>query len=328
MKANRNPKLIRSLAAVVGGFALFTGTLRAAPFLYSPGDLVLAVRQSGNAYDYVVNLGKATNYNNLPSDTTIAVGNFSVAQLNAAFPGLNELKWSVAAANRPPQDSNYPIQTLWVTGPRLDASVQSPVWLRKGQFTQATAGAQIDAIGNNAASSSSSQAAGPTNTVTGVVIPVSTDYTLGPAVGDSGNYVGTFQGNVETLTPADFDGDPGNVSRADLYELQPATSTLGLPGRYLGYFELKPDGSLTFNTSAPLPPRPTITNITRTGDVTTVSFTTVSGATYRLRSANAAGLTTGVSTWTTGASISGTGSVLSLSDTNTADIRFFAVDAQ
>jgi hypothetical protein len=328
MKANRNPKLIRSLAAVVGGFALFTGTLRAAPFLYSPGDLVLAVRQSGNAYDYVVNLGKATNYNALPQGTNFVVSNFSVAQLNAAFPSVNELKWSVAAANRPPLDPNYPIQTLWLAAPRLDASLQSAPWLRKGQFTQATAGAQIDAVGNNAASSSSSQSTGLTNTITGVVIPVSTDYTLGPVIGDSGNYVGTFQGNVETLTPTDFDGDPANVSRADLYELQPATSTLGLPGRYLGYFELKPDGTLTFSTSAPLPPRPTITNVTRTGNVTTVSFTTVSGATYRLRASDAAGLTSAVSSWSTGDSISGNGSVLSLSDTNTADIRFFAVDAQ
>ena len=328
MKSNRNPKLTRRLAAAVGGFALFTGTLRAAPFLYSPGELVLAVRQSGNAYDYVVNLGKATNYNHLPSGTNFVVSNFSVAQLNAAFPGVNELKWSVAAANRPPQDANYPAETLWLTAPRLDAGVQSAPWLRKGQFTQATAGAQIDAVGNNATSSSSSQSAGTTNTVTGVVIPVNTDYALSSVIGDSGNYVGTFQGNVETLTATDFDGDPANVSRADLYELQPATSTLGLPGRYLGYFELKPDGTLTFNTSSPLPPRPTITSITRAGDVTTVSFTTVSGATYRLRSTDAAGLTSAVTTWTTGASTSGTGSVLSLSDTNSADVRFFAVDAQ
>jgi hypothetical protein len=39
-------------------------------------------------------------------------------------------------------------------------------------------------------------------------------------------------------------------------------------------------------------------------------------------------LTASVSTWSIGSSTAGTGSVLSLSDTNTADIRFFAVDAQ
>jgi hypothetical protein len=328
MKINQNPKLIRSLAAVVGGFALFTGALQAAPFLYSPGDLTLAVRKTGNAYDFVVNLGKATNYNTLPAGTTFTVANLSAAQLSAAFPDLNDLQWSVAAANRPPLDANYPVQTLWVTRPRAVASTQSPAWLRKGQFTQATAGAQIDAIGVNTATYSSGATSNANNTATGVVIPVNTDYKLAPVLGDDGNYVGTFQGKVEAVTASDFDGDGANVSRADLYELQPATSTLGLTGRYLGYFELKPNGVLTFNNPATAPTRSTITNITRAGDVTTVSFTTVSGATYRLRATDAAGVSTSVSTWTTGASISGTGAVLSLSDTNTADIRFFAVDAQ
>ncbi|HEX5223172.1 MAG TPA: hypothetical protein VFZ59_26675 [Verrucomicrobiae bacterium] len=328
MKLNRNPKRIRRLAAVLGGFALFTGTLPAAPFLYSSGDLTLAVRKSGNAFDYVVNLGKATNYNNLPGSVTFTVTNLSATQLGSAFPDLNDLQWSVAAANRPPDDPNYPVQTLWVTRPRAVADTQSPPWVRKGQFTQATAGAQIDAVGVNSATYSSGATSNVDNTVTGVVIPVSTDYKLAPVIGDDGNYVGTFQGKVEAVTPSDFDGDPGNVSRADLYELEPATSTLGLPGRYLGYFELKPNGVLTFNSASTLPARPTITGITRVGNVTTVSFTTVTGVNYRLRATDAAGLSTPVATWSIGSSVVGTGSVLSLTDTSTADLRFFAVDAQ
>ena len=63
------------------------------------------------------------------------------------------------------------------------------------------------------------------------------------------------------------------------------------PGRYLGFFEFKPDGTLTFNTTAPLPAQPSITSVVRNGDVTTVSFTTVSGLTYRLRHTDTAGLT-------------------------------------
>jgi len=307
---------------------MFTGTLPAAPFLYSPGDLTLAVRKTGNAYDYVVNIGKATNYNNLPGGVTFTVTNLSATQLGNAFPDLNDLQWSVAAANRPPADGNYPTQTLWVTRPRAEVSTQSVPWLRKGQFTQATAGAQIDAIGVNSATYSSGATSNVDNTISGVVIPVSTDYKLAPVIGDDGNYVGLFQGRVETLTASDFDSSPANVSRADLYELQPATSTLGLPGRYLGYFELKPNGALTFSTASASPARPTITGITRTGNVTTVSFTTVNGANYRLRATDATGLSTPVSTWAIGSSVVGTGSVVSLSDTSTAAIRFFAVDAQ
>jgi hypothetical protein len=330
MKANRNLKLSRRLAAVVGGFAWFSGTLQAAPFLYSSGDLVLAFRQTGSANDYAVNLGKATNYSNLPVGTTFTVTNLSASQLGSAFPSVNELNWSVAAAIRSAGNPNYPIQTLWVARPRLDAGVQSAPWLRKGTSTQGTAGAQIDAVGARAANGSSFLSAGANNTGTGVVIPVNTDFNLGQVLGSFGNYDNTFQGNVENLTAADFDGDPGNVSRSDLYELLPGNSTLNLPGRYLGYFELKPNGTLKFTvpSATATPPAPNITSVTRNGDVTTVSFTTVAGATYRLRTTNAAGLTTPVSTWAVGDSIAGTGGVLSLTDTNTAGIRFFRVAAE
>lgn len=325
MKINQNPKLLRNLLAVVGGFALFTGTAAAAPFLYTSGDLTLTFRQSGNADDYVVNIGKATNYNNVPQGTSFAVTNLSLSQLSSAFPSYNGLKWAVQAANRPDAlDPNYPVQTLWISRRRLDPNVQSTPWQRRGQSTQGINGSQIDAIGKNAAWASSTLPVSPNNTETGVVIPVSHSPNIGSALGVSGNYDGNFQGSVETITPDDFIESPDNVSRADLYELLPGSGD----GRYLGYFEFKPDGTLTFNNPALLPPTPTITNISREGDVTTVSFTTAPGYTYRLRTTDAAGLATPVSTWAVGDSIAGTGAVQSLSDTNTAAIRFFAVDAQ
>lgn len=181
-------------------------------------------------------------------------------------------------------------------------------------------------MGYNAGQANSILPGGPNNTATGVVIPVNHNFNISQVIGVSGNYAGNFQGNVENLTPADFADDPQNLSRSDLYELLPGSGDL--PGRYLGYFELKPDATLTFTAASTAPPAPTVTSIVRNGDVTTISFTTVAGATYRLRSTNAAGLTTPVSTWAVGSTIGGTGSVLSLTDTNTADIRFFAVDAQ
>jgi hypothetical protein len=330
MKIPRTLQIIRGLTARVGGYALFTGALQAAPFLYAPGDLVLAFRQTGNASDYVVNIGKATNFSALPSDTTLVISNLSVAQLNSAFPSLNGLQWSVAAANRPPLVPGFALQAIWAVAPRLDANLQSAPWLRKGQFVQGTAAGQIDAVGFNAVSASGSQTAGPDNTATGVVIPVSSQFALAPVIGDAGNYVGTFQGNVESLTVEDFDGDSGNVSRSDLYELVPGTSaggTLNTSGRYLGYFELKPDGSLTFKTGSSPPPAPLITGIGRTNNITTVSFTAVGTANYRLRAVNTLG--TPVSSWpVVSGPVSGTGAILSLQDTNAASSRFFAVDAQ
>ena len=319
---------IRSLAAVVGGVALFTGSLQAEPFLYSPGDLVLAVRKSGSASDLVVNIGKATNYNHLPQGTTIVVSNLVVGQLSAAFANRNSLSWSVAAANRPPLVPGYPLQTIWVTAPRLDPNTPSAPWLRKGTYVQGSSAGQINAVGANAFASSGSQSSNANNTAVGVVIPVSSDYGLKPVIGDGGNYNNTFQGIVEATTTNNFASNSNNISRSDLYELIPGSFDTDTPGRYLGYFEFKPDGTLTFNTTAPPPPQPSITKIERIGGVTTVHFTTVSSATYRLRYTDAAGLTTSVSNWSVGASTSGDGSVKTLDHTSTDELRFYSVDAQ
>lgn len=316
------------ILGALGGFALATGVLEGAPFLYSPGDLILTFRQDGNAQDYVVNLGKTTNYNTLPAGTSVPIPQLSADQLRAAFPNLNGLKWSVAAANRPPLDPNYPIQTLWVSRPRLVVESQSAPWLRKGGPVQGNAGSQIDAVGANAALASSNLPGGPNNTATGVLIPVNFSYNVGQVIGSTGNYANNFQGTAENRTPEDFDAEAGNVSRSDLYELIPGTTaagTLNSAGRYLGYFEFKPNGALTFHTGSTPLPAPSITRIVRVGDVSTVSFTTVGGATYNLRATDGTGISSSVSTWSLVSSLTGNGGVQSLQDTSTAAIRLFAI---
>lgn len=337
MNTTTNPTLTRGLAAAAGGFALIAissttaTTLQAAPFLYGSGDLLLAVRQKGNAVDLIVNLGKAANFANVPAGTTLTIGGVTAAQLTEAFPSLNGIQWSVAGANRPPGDANYPLQTLWVSAPRQDASSQSNPWVRKGSALQGNAASQIDAIGLNSASYSSAHTAGTLNAAALVAIPTDDSYALAAVLGDSGNLVGNFQGSIESATADDFDSDTGNVSRSDLYELLPgslAAGTYNTAGRYLGYFELKADGTLSFNAGTPALTAPTITAITREGNVTTVSFTSVANATYKLRSTNAAGLATPSSAWTVGATATGTGSVLSIQDTTTDAARFYAVEVQ
>jgi len=318
------------LASAFGGLVLAAGALLGAPFLHMPGDLILTFRQAGNAADFAINLGKASNYNAVPVGATIPVPALTSSQFNRAFPSINGVRWSVAAANRPPADPAFPLQTLWVSAPREFAEIPSVAWIRKGAFVQGNAGAQIAGIGANAASASSLQPAGPDNTETGVVIPAASDFALSPLLGDDGNYSGTFQGLVEAVTPDDFDADPSRVSRLDLYELLPGTTaagTLNAPGRFLGYFELKPDGTLMFaNIPAP-PPAPAISSIVRNGDVTLVSFTTVAGARYTLRAVEGDALGAPPSTWPAGPSLTGDGSVQSLQDTSASAVRFYVVEA-
>ncbi len=325
---HRHPGLVAGLAAATA--ILGAAGVQAAPFLYTPGDLILTFRQAGNASDLVVNVGRAATYSTLPAGSSITVTNLDPELLTSTFSSLNGLSWSVLAANRPPVVPEFPLQTLWAASPRADQQTVGPAWLRKGQFVQGNTGGQIDAIGKNAASFSSGQPAGPDNTATAVAIPVGNAFSPGPSLGDPPTLVGTFQGRVEAVTADDFDSDEGNVSRADLYELVPGTraeGTLDAPGRLLGYFELKTDGTLTFSNGVVPPQAPVITAITRDGDLTVVSFPTVNGVTYRLRHTDAAGLGTPVSTWTSGPTVNGTGSPATLQDSSTSAVRFYAIEA-
>lgn len=124
---HRHPR--NAAAALAAGTLALGGslaTVHAAPFLYQPGDLLLTLRQTGGASDLVVNLGRVAQFEGLPAGTTVALTNLSSAQFGAAFPGANALRWSVAAANRPPIDPAFPLQTLWVTAPRTDPDTPAP----------------------------------------------------------------------------------------------------------------------------------------------------------------------------------------------------------
>lgn len=321
---------LRSLHAALATLAMLPAALEAASFAYNPGDLLLTFRQSGNASDLVVNVGKASAFDALPPGTTIPVTALAASQVSSAFPSINGVNWSVAGANRPPADPKYPVQTLWVSRPREIPTSQSLPWLRKGVYYQGTAGGQIAGLGANTVSASSLLPAGPDNDGTGVVIPSTGDFSVSPLLGDGGDFAGTFQGAVEASTPADFDSDPSSVSRVDLYELLPgstAAGTLNNPGRYLGYFELKPDASLTFNTLLPAPPTPTITAVSRNGDRTTISFGTVSGFRYTVRAASDLDSAGGLGSWNTVGTVLGDGSPKSVEDTNASFSRFFIVEA-
>jgi hypothetical protein len=303
--------------------------LSGAPFVYAPGDLLLTLRQPGNATDLVVNLGPASAFSAVPAGKVEVITRLAPTLLNATFPSLNGLAWSVLAANRPPVVPEFPLQTLWVGGVRLDPGSASSPWLRKGQFVQGNTGAQIDAIGKNAAAFSSAQPAGPANTASAVAIPVGNAFAVGPVLGDPPTLVGTFQGRVETVTADDFDTDPGNVSRSDLYELIPGTraeGTLDAPGRLVGVFELKGDGTLTFSTGDQTPV-PLISGVNHSQGVSTVTFRSSAGVTYRLRSTDESGLSRPVSTWAIGASVTGDGSYRSLQDSSASSTRFYAVEA-
>ncbi len=172
----------------------------------------------------------------------------------------------MAGANRyPALNTNIAENTLWVTKARDvdNLGTQTAPWVRFGFYSQGSTGGAIDIIGRTPGITAVSVSSNANNGVFGVRIPVSSDYAYTTVITDGGNYDANFQGNVENTTAADFVDDAAISRVPTCMNCCPAR---GYPaGRYLGYFELKADGTLTFNTIVPAPGQPTITNITRTG---------------------------------------------------------------
>jgi hypothetical protein len=331
MKIPRTFKLSRGLFAAASSLALLAPTLRAAPFAYNDGDVILAFRQPGGpAPDLVVNLGSATTFDAVPIGSTIVVANLDASQLSAAFASLNSINWAIFGAARTPGTA-YPQFTIWASASRTDPNVLSSPWFRKISYGQAIPAGQIASVGQNAQTYGGNNPAGPNNTLTGVIIPFTDPNSYSalvvdpynPNVADFGNTFGPGygSGSVENTTPADFTTTEP-LSRSDFYELIPGSQAIS---KLVGHFDLTPDGRLTFTAGA----SPTITAVHRNpaAGVTTVSFTTInSPIIYSLLYTNALGLSTSSSNWAAApGTVTGNGYVQSLSVTNADDNAFYRV---
>jgi len=321
---SRNTILL-SLAAGLTGSAY-------AGFQYNPQDLLIGLRRGSIDSELVVNAGSVSNYLAVPLGSTITVSNVASGQLTAAFANLNNLYFSAAAVVRTSGNPAYPLQTIWVTSPRSAGgnnapNTPTPPWLRDSQFGQGVTGGKVEGIGNNAVSYANGQPTGANNSSTGVLIPSGNTFAYSTLMGTAGNYQGAFQGNVEVKTTATFTTD-GLPARADFYQLIPG----GGSGTYLGFFEFRTNGVMTYTAGpAPVlvPPRPTITSIDRSDTTTTVSFTTSPGAQYSLIYAGNAGLSTPQSAWpvVAGSQMAGDGTEQSATDDTTDDQRFYSISA-
>ena len=317
-------KILLALALAVIWMFLELST-RAQTFTYTNCDLVAAFRIAGGANDLVVDLGTVSKFENLPARSVTVITNLSATQLADALPTLNSVSWSVSAALRGnPGYPQYGLQTLWITSPRSSINTPGNIWQRASSGTLGGAASQIDAIGVNAATYGNGLAAGTDNTAAGIVIPSSSPFSYTYQVGPYGNLGQSFQGNPENTTPVNFI-TAGLPSRSALYRLEPDFYPHGT-GSLVGFFDFKPDGSLTF-TAGPPPERTSIVSVTRSGSQTTVFFPTINLVGYRLRYTDSAGLTTPISSWNIGSNLVGDGTTLSLQDTNATTNRFYTVEA-
>ncbi len=297
------------------------------------GDLLVCFRPASGSYDLVVDCGPVTAFTNLAVGQKIAITNYySPSQLK--YTGTNNLYWSAMASARPPGN-------IWVTRPRTSLNTQSTPWPCKNSSQQGSAASQIDSIGDDAsqiAVGGDPNGTSPTNGNSFVVEPEGSSIggsfnSYSVQIGANGNLAGYFWGDstsksLEQSTPANFT-TAGQPVRADFYQLLSASN--GLPATYLGYFELSPNGVLTYTAgpSSTTLTAPRIISFTHSGTTNTISFTTVSGGTYTLRGTNSAGLGTAVTNWPAiGSSLAGNGLTNSLVEVITDSSRLYTITAQ
>jgi hypothetical protein len=302
------------------------GSAVAEPFIYSARDVLLGFRRVNGTKELLVNLGASSNFFNATPGAVIPMTGFFPGQLvNAFTDDLSALRWSVSAAviSADGGDTNIPRTTLWMTRPRTNLTVQTPPWNRASIFSQGGAANKVASMGLDGQNISNLNPPDPIeNTRTAVTEPGGNVNSYSTYVSSAGNFGGNFQGNVENLTGQPFT----EAVRSDFYEMYPGSG----PGRYLGFFELRPDGTLTFQAAGGggTPFRTRIQSIVREGITNTVSFTTTNDAavTYRLLFTNHLGLAAGLTNWAGGSvTVPGNGQVRILRDETGDSDRFYSV---
>lgn len=224
----------------------------ASTFVYTPRDLLLGFRRGGNTSEMVVNLGQASAYANATPGSVIPITQFTAEQLTRAFTVFEGIQWSVAGTTRigDEGDPSVPEGTLYVTRGRTSADIQTTAWTRRSETSQGLVANRIAEYGGNAQLFSSSIAPEPvSNTDKVVLIPLGHPQSYGIAIGSSANFRGSFQGNIEKNTSGSFT----QPVRSDLYELTPSFEG-PIPARFLGFFELNPNGSMFFKAAGGVVP--------------------------------------------------------------------------
>jgi hypothetical protein len=307
---------ITLLAAMAGG-SLYAANLTG----FATGDVLICFRNPGSGKDMVVDAGPYTTFTGLSVNQRYTIAAYTGDQLNQI--NTNGTSWSAftwLADN-----------TLFITKPRATLDKQSTAWANKSSDNQFQTAARMSSIvvgaTNNLYSGgfdSASVKIEEDNSVSNPNYPRGASYRDAIfGAGAFANFYATFQGIPENTTPSDFT-DAGTVQRSDLYRLDPTGSG---NATYLGYFELSTNGVLTY-VAYPTA-TPVIKSFSRSGNSTTIVYTTGLYGNYTLCATNAAGLIAPRSTWPSIATLTaGDSSQHSVPDITTESNRFYFIKAQ
>jgi hypothetical protein len=311
-----NKKL--GLMALLAGCAV--SNLAAGTFTnYAVGDVLIGFR-NGQANNLVVNAGPISTFTNLAPNTRYVISTFTGDQLGQV--ATNGVSWSAF--------TYLGDNTLFMTRARAaDINLQSVPWRVVSASSQQGCAQRIAKIPPGALGNLGYNIL---NTETAVIEPDisagNPNYVNGLSYRDTyvgatgGSFNNTFSGNPENTTPSTFTAD-GVVVRSDFYQLPPVANQLG---KWLGYFEMNTNGVLTY--VAYPSSTPVLKSISRTGDVSTISYVTGLYGTYTLRGSNT--IASGISTNWPAVSVltSGDKAIHTVTDTDSSDIKFYIITAE
>jgi hypothetical protein len=318
---NKTIGLIALLAGLTAS-ELMAGDLTS----YATGDVLICFRNGGQN-DLVADAGQISTFTNLAPNTRVSISAYTSGMLH--YVSTNSVSWSAftwLADN-----------TLYVTRARTSPDVQATPWqantggsqgLTSGRMATIPPGTvdEVAYIPPGAGSSPNTATA----VVEGDLSADNTDYVTGQSYRDAllgnfgGAFNGSFRGSPEFTTASTFTKASVNA-RADLFQMTP-TSGFG-QGKFLGYFELSTNGSMSYvaypNTV------PIIKSISRVGNVNTITYTTGTYGNYILRATNVV-VATGLKTsWPAVQTLNaGDTTVHTCTDTTTDPMKFYSITAQ
>jgi hypothetical protein len=314
---NKKVGLIALLTSVAAS-GVWAGTLTN----YAVGDVLVCFRKGGN--DMVVDAGPFSALTNAAANQRIPITQYTGTQLAAV--GTNGVSWSAFTW--------LSDNTLFVTRARTSLNVQTTPWTAQRSSVQAGTVARMVTIPPGALDQLTLHIY-PVSTPTAVVEQDNSadnaNYPDGTSYGDAlngafgGNFDGAFAGNPENTTLNNFTTS-GQVIRSDFYQLTPTTA-YGQQGKWLGYFELSTNGTTTYVAYPST--TPVIASMTRSGNLTTITYTTGLYGTYTLRGINNLTSGTAMASWPAIATLtSGDTATHTITDTTTDNVRFYTITAQ
>ena len=314
---NKKVGLIALLTSVAAS-GVWAGTLTN----YAVGDVLICFRKGNN--DMVVDAGQVSALTNgVVPNQRIPITGYTGTQLAAV--GTDGVSWSAFTW--------LGDNSLFVTKARTSLDDQTIPWQAKSGSAQSGTVASMEAIPPGALDQLHLLVY-PVSTKTAVVEQDNSDgnpnYTDGLSYNDAlagsygGNFDGNFVGNPENTTLNNF-STSGSVVRSDFYKMTP---TFGYAlGTWLGYFELSPNGTMTYVAYPST--KPVIKSSVRSGNTTTITYTAGLYGVYTLRGTNSLNSGTARTNWPAIATLtSGDTATHTITDSTTDAVRFYTITAQ